>query len=421
MKNLFWKEWKLLTRDRVFRVSAALFFALSFFSQIHGIWILHRFETDQKQLVEASKASTQLYAKEAKSGKIKLGSLASKSRFPFTAQFAPGAALGVAAVERSPHTIELSLKSFTPQVFTPVFVNPLRTALGGFDFWGVLSIFLPLWCLALTFSFYSREKDQGTLRQIQAEGGSIAPLMAMKLAVVLTVITFCVLIAVAVGIALTAPPSEWGGLLRSVLPAVLTHTVFWSFLGTLISFLRLPAMQSAILAVGAWIMLNLMMPAVKTANEGYALQESSVRLLSQQRIILNQYWEKDRAGPLADLKQPPEWSVNSIATEPKEFSWGWFFTAHNAADLAVQRELLDLFERIRETAEKVSSSSMAGLLESKLDYAIHETHLDRKIMLYDLLFYRIRLLDHLVPMMIPDKEIPVEEAARILGGARGIQ
>jgi len=103
---------------------------ISLISQIHGMVAVSRIQTDHLSRLDATRESHELYLAEAKENKVKLGAHLYKARIPVTFPLPPGASLGLATLEQGITGLDLSLKSFIPQVFTPTYFNPIRPALG---------------------------------------------------------------------------------------------------------------------------------------------------------------------------------------------------------------------------------------------------------------------------------------------------
>jgi hypothetical protein len=414
MNALLRKEWKLMRRDRAFIWSGLGFLVLATAAHIHGILAVKRIEADQEIQLRATRESHDLYLQEAKAGKMKFGSLLYKARIPFAFDLPAGASLGLTALEGGPRSLDLSLKAFIPQSFTPTYLNPIRPASGVLDYWGVLSFYLPLWVLGLCFNFHSKEDELGTLRQLEAEGMSTVQLLLPKaiLVFILTAGTagFFTLLA-----GFTSRPTLDFTTISAAIGVQTLYLSLWIALGTGIAALKLSTSRSALLALASWIGINWLFPALWTLRSNPTFHERNVRLLSAHRSTLNQYWDQPKASPLAAFSSPPSWVRMALEKTDEAFSWGWYYSMHEATDERYRND----FEKTRNESiqekSRLMRSSGNGLFEFVLDGLVglgpdHQLNQMEKARAL-----RGRIQNAWIPLMIPDQEIEVGEIRRVLG------
>lgn len=413
MKTLLRKEWKVLLRERTLFWSGLGFLLLATSAHVHGILAVKRIEADRETQIRATRESHELYLQEAKAGKMKLGSHLYKGRIPFAFELPPGASLALTALEGAPRGLDISLKAFIPQSFTPTYLNPIRPASGVLDYWGVLSFYLPLWVLGLCFNFHAQEDELGTLRQLKAEGLSTLHLLLPKAMLVFILIAglsgVCTLIA-----GFTAQPALEFPAVLAALGVQTLYVSLWIALGTGIAALKLSTSRSALLALASWIGINWLFPALLTLRSNPAFHERNVQLLSAHRSTLNQYWDQPKASPLAAFSAPPSWVRTALEKTDESFSWGWYYSMHEATDERFRND----FERTRAEAvfekSRLLQSSGNGWFEFALDGLVGLGPDHQLMQMEKARVFRQRLLETWVPRMVPDQEIEVEEVRRLM-------
>lgn len=408
------KEWRVLLRDRATTWSTVLLVLLGVFSQIYGMISLTRLKDDQGSLQEATRQSHEYHLSSAKNGRLKLGAYVSKIRFPQESSVSPISALAFSSVERVPHEMEVSLKAHLPQLFTPSYFNPLLPAMGFLDFLGILAVALPLWILSLCFNLTSKEREQGTLRQIEAEEiGSVFPL-TIKFIVVALFVTMIILSLDAVGIMLTTPMNEWTVWISHTFPTVLTYASTWLALGLLVSFLKLSTFRSSVVAIFVWTGLTWLQPAVHSLTNSTNPHGKAIELLTSHRVYLNSFWEKERGAPLKETSVPPTWMSEALSPAKKDFTWGWFYSAHEASDLHFMKSFMELQRESAQYRDAIRNSSLSGRFELHMEQqlGLDETRTFR--ILSEARTFRQRLQGDLIPKMAPDPEISTQEISSII-------
>jgi hypothetical protein len=408
------KEWRVLVRDRATTWSTVLLLILGVFSQVYGIVALSRLKGDSASLQEATRQSHEYHLNSAKSGKLRLGAYLSKIRFPHESSAPPISALAFSSVERFPHEMEVSIKAHLPQLFTPSYFNPLLPALGFLDFLGILAVALPLWILSLSFNLTSKEREQGTLRQIEAEEiGSVFPL-AIKFLVVALFVMMIILSLNAAGIMLTSPMKEWTAWISRTLTPVLTYASTWLALGLMVSLLKLSTFRSSVVAIFIWTGLTWLKPAVHSLANATNPHGKAIELLTSHRVYLNAFWEKERIAPLNQTRDPPKWMSQALSPAKDEFTWGWFYSAHEASDLQFMKSFMDLQNESAKHRDAIRSSSLSGRFELSMEQqlGLDETRTFR--IHNEARAFRQRLQEDLIPRMAPDVEISTQEITNII-------
>jgi ABC-2 type transport system permease protein len=288
--------------------------------------------------------------------------------------------------------------------------------LGSLDYWGILSFFVPLWVLALCFNLYSKEEELGTLRQLRAEGlGTAQILMPKAISVAIMIGGF--IFSMSLLSWLLARPSPDGNRMIRIFVAQCAYLLFWVGMGVAVAALRLSSARSALMALTVWVSLNWVVPEIFNLRDRPDLHESSVRILSRHRTTLNRYWDLPKKAPLEAFNHPPEWMKTALENTDEAFSWGWYYSMHEATD----EQFRSAFESNRIKSEKHSEAlaytSLAGWFESYLDAQIGLDTRERSNSFEVAQRARLELLTRWFPWMVPDQELEVQQVRNLMRSA----
>ncbi|MCC6459430.1 MAG: ABC transporter permease subunit [Saprospiraceae bacterium] len=195
--------------------------------------------------------------------------------------------------------------------------NPDNLAFGAFDLSFVLVYLLPLLVIAVSFNLISGEREQGTLAlqlaQPQAAGRLFFHKMMARCTFLGALILAVVLPGLAMsGIALTTP-AAW-----QTVTVALLYSLFWFLVALGINLRGGSSAQNALLCIGAWLLLTLIVPALASMlAEKIHPVPSRATFLNQLREA-DRYIESKREGLLDDFyKQHPSY------TRKAEADKGW--------------------------------------------------------------------------------------------------
>jgi hypothetical protein len=268
--------------------------------------------------------------------------------------------------------------------------------------------------LSLSFNFTSKEREQGTLRQIEAEEiGPTLPL-TIKFLVVSLFVTMMILGLDIVGIMFTAPMKEWIGWISRTLPVVLVYASTWLVLGLLVSFLNLSTLRSSVVAILIWVGLTWLQPAIHSLKNPKNPHGESIELLTSHRVFLNDFWERERSAPLVETSDPPLWMSQALSPAKDEFTWGWFYSAHEASDLRFMKDFMELQNESANHRDAIRNSSLSGQFEMLMERLLGLGETRNFQILNEARGFRQRLQADLIPKMKGDTELSTQEVSNII-------
>lgn len=275
------QEWRLVATDRGLLLAAVLLLGLMGVGLANG-WRLARAQALRQQALAGEEAARrEQLAREAQellSGQ-RTGVPSWKSPAePFAvgnrllkpqASLPPGplAALGVGQMDLLPATFQVSLLGRVAEAGGDTLDHPMHLSTGAFDLSFVLLYLLPLLILALSFDVVSREREDGTLKLVLVQAGGLRRWVLGRLAVrALGVLALCGL-AGGAGLALSGGVGSvprllvWGALVTG-------YVAFWFALALAVNALGRESATNALVLVGLWLLLVVVVPAAAQATVG---------------------------------------------------------------------------------------------------------------------------------------------------------
>lgn len=175
---------------------------------------------------------------------------------------APLAFMALGVSDLQPYYIKIDSRNLGLQLFTTEIRNPGRLLLGNFDLSFVIIWLFPLYIIALSFDVLSREKENGTLKILVAQGMNIRHFIRYQLIFRLLVISVPLLLLMTAVLAvskmpvLTLPAVSWLFLVS------ILYFVFWfSIIYLLCSFQR-NSKENALLLSLIWVFLLVLLPSL---------------------------------------------------------------------------------------------------------------------------------------------------------------
>lgn len=171
--------------------------------------------------------------------------------------------------------------------------NPEKLASGNFDFSFVLIYLFPLLIIILTYDLFSREAEQQTDRLLAVQSGEIMRILAYKILFRVLFISLLTNILSLIGFFIR--PASTALHLPDVLLWILvtnTYLLFWFAVCWLVIILRKSSPLNALILLGIWLLLTLILPAV--TNKFAALKHPMplrTELVSDQRETMAHTWE----------------------------------------------------------------------------------------------------------------------------------
>ena len=180
------------------------------------------------------------------------------------------------------------------QVNTGELANPMKLLTGNFDLSYVFVFLFPLLVVALFYNLYAAEKEGGTLSLLKSQATSLSKVLIGKGLLRLLIVWGLALLLLILGFAIqkvTLGPLfiEWTFI-------VLGYCLFWVVLMGLIVSMRRSASLSAIMGLGAWLLVTLISPALLNlfvlANEPLP---NRAEMIHEVRSLNDQSWENPRS------------------------------------------------------------------------------------------------------------------------------
>lgn len=274
--TLWRNEWRLLIAERSPWILAALFVLVA----AYGTWNGHQWRQFQQSAIEelTRADSTRLAALNATLQKADqdssvtappAGALGANAATRHAVlPVPPLAVLAVGASDLHPYYARVSVRSKSTFMASDEVENPHNLLAGRFDLVFVVVWVLPLLLIALTYNTVTGERDQGTMALWRAQPVSATHVLLAKLGVralfVFGLAVALLLLAAAVGgVPLTDPAvairfGVW-------LAVVALYAAFWLGVITLVNATARSSAASAVLLLGSWLLVVVIVPATVSA------------------------------------------------------------------------------------------------------------------------------------------------------------
>ncbi|MCP3142751.1 ABC transporter permease [Pyxidicoccus xibeiensis] len=273
--SLLRHEWRLLRADRMLALTTTFLLLLVALGLFNGWRFTRTLQAHQQSLIAQEterRAQLALQAEELRQGKgqevpawkspampVPVGSRLVQPQ----ALLPPGplGALVIGQLDLLPTVYQVSLQGRVTDFARDTLEHPTHLATGPLDLAFVLLYLLPLFALALSFDLVSREREDGTLRLVLVQAAGLRGWALRRLAVRAGVLLgLCVLAGLA-GHVLTGGPGGTGRLLGWVV-LVVAYGAFWFALALAVNALGLGSSTNALVLLGAWVLLVVVVPAV---------------------------------------------------------------------------------------------------------------------------------------------------------------
>lgn len=332
-------------------------------------------------------------------------------------------ALSIGVRDIVPSVVWVRLLGIEGQLYEADLGNPAAQALGSFDLAFVFAALAPLALLVLSYDIVSREREQGRLSLLLAQGGSIASLLAVRMLLRLLAVggTCGIVFAVAipwVDVALDATAWQWLGV-------ALANLLCWTAIATFLAIAIRSVAAGLASSIAVWVASVAFFPAVLNVAVSASFPvDEGFDLTLEQRQNSHGAWDKPRAETMeAFFETNPQWSD----TQPVEgrFAWRWYYAMHEVADESVADEARayreNLLERQRWQARFAwlapsAYAQMALDNRASSDLDAHLAYLE------EVRVYHQELRDHFYPLVFAEAEIePADYAAFPPYEAKSIQ
>lgn len=298
-------EWRQFLRQPVQLFLLLFFLLMSLYSLYNGQVFVSRQLTGLDTLANNQQANRQelisRFHTDTSTAKGKM--LAQQAGLPQVVEFkAPPAAtnpphgLAVLAIGQRDLLPYFDIVSSKRDILTPPnaeIANPEKLASGNFDFSFVLIYLFPLLIIILSYDLFSREAEQQTDRLLAIQSGEIMRILRYKILFRLLFISLLTNILSLIGFFIR--PVSTALYLPDVLLWILvtnTYLLFWFAVCWLVIILRKSSSLNALILLGIWLLLTLILPAV--TNKSAALKHPMplrTELVSNQRETMIHTWE----------------------------------------------------------------------------------------------------------------------------------
>lgn len=175
--------------------------------------------------------------------------------------------------------------------------SPWKLLSGQFDLAFVLVYIFPLFVFAISFNMLSVERDQGTLRMLLSQPLTLPRLVMAKMFARASVLTSVAVLVPAVALLFARADRIDGGMLAALalwMALVIGYGLFWFSLSALVNSFGRSSAANALLLIGSWVLLVLVVPVgLNLAVSRAAPAPSRTDLATQTRLVtidgLNRY------------------------------------------------------------------------------------------------------------------------------------
>jgi len=150
------------------------------------------------------------------------------------------------------------------QLFENELANPVNLLAGNLDLSFVIVYLLPLFIIALCYGLFSEEKERGTLSLLRIQSVSIHEIIIVRLSFYFAIVVSLALLISVIGLLTSGSPLDEENRLPAIawLVGVVSYCAFWFGLMFLIISFRQISSFNALTAVGFWLFLLIVAPAV---------------------------------------------------------------------------------------------------------------------------------------------------------------
>ncbi|RAJ31927.1 DUF3526 domain-containing protein [Pedobacter cryoconitis] len=312
---IFRFEWRQFLRQPVQLFLLLFFLLMSLYSLYNGQRFVESQLTGLDTLVNNQQAHVQelisRFHTDTTTAKGKM--LARQAGLPQVVEFKappiatnPPAGLALMAIGQRDLLPYFDIISSKRDVLTPPnaeIANPEKLASGNFDFSFVLIYLFPLLIIILSYDLFSREAEQQTDRLLAVQSGEIKCILFHKILFRLLFVSLLTNILSFIG--LFIHPASTALHLPDVLLWFLvtnSYLLFWFAVCWLMIILRKSSQLNALVLLGIWLLLTLILPAVM--NKIAALKHPMplrTELVSSQRETMVHTWEMPIPGLLQEF------------------------------------------------------------------------------------------------------------------------
>jgi ABC-2 type transport system permease protein len=216
--------------------------------------------------------------------------------------------------------------------------NPASLLSGTFDLGFVSVCILPILILTLTYNTVSGDRDSGVLALVLAQPVSFRRLLVARLTV-RAAFLMCLTVVLPTVVVLVMMPTDVSGdslaRLGIWIVASAAYFLFWLFLGALVSVRARNAALSSVMAVAAWLVLVVILPAIANLTVSALIPANSVVSFADAEraasLDVNPRIDEAIAAMNRLVRSRP--ASNQVAAEEDDWSFSKPLDVPEAADL----------------------------------------------------------------------------------------
>ncbi|WP_020533205.1 DUF3526 domain-containing protein [Flexithrix dorotheae] len=183
------------------------------------------------------------------------------------------------------------------QLFENELANPVNLMAGNFDLSFVMVYLFPLLIIAFCYGLFSSDKENGTLPLLQIQPIGIRRIILTRLGFYFVLITGLALLISLIGLFSAGNPFKPENLLPAIswLFGVVVYNAFWFGLIFLIVSFRKSSSFNAITAVGCWLLILIVVPAILNVivTTKYPMSSTSLASLTRRTGLENEDVEEE--------------------------------------------------------------------------------------------------------------------------------
>jgi len=202
------------------------------------------------------------------------------------------------------------------QLYQNEIANPFYLLVGNLDLSFILIYIFPLLVIVFCYSMYSGEKDAGILPLLRAQSASIRKILLVRLTFYFLLITGLVLLLSFLGFLVSGILLEGsnGYAALAWYMMVLVYCAFWFGLLFFIIAFRQSTSFNAISAIGAWVLLLIIIPAILNTivEHNYPLNSNELASLTRRTGLEDETDAEESKEVISEfLKYRPEYAKDS--------------------------------------------------------------------------------------------------------------
>ncbi|PKP80399.1 MAG: hypothetical protein CVT79_15805 [Alphaproteobacteria bacterium HGW-Alphaproteobacteria-18] len=318
-----------MSRDRAAIFWLALALALSVFSVASGVEEVRYQRGELAKLIELDEADRNAeLARQSDWG--------GAAYYAFHLTYDPPSDLSFAALgqrESAAWKHRIRMLSLEGQIHEADAPNPELALAGRIDFSFVAAYLAPLLVIFLLYDLRSGERAAGRMELLTATAGRAESPWRMRAAMRIGALAGCVLLPLGIGGSVMGAPVA-GLLLMSM--AVVLHVLVWWALVALADRLSVASTTQLSILVGGWLLLAVLVPATGRILVERAIPvPSGAEILLAQREAVNAAWDLPKEQTMIPfIERHPEWAEHSQIDAG--FDWKWYYAFQQVGDQSAE-------------------------------------------------------------------------------------